>query len=203
MSIETGIDWPRLLADARSSDSAARDALFNALEVRLKPVVQYSLRGWSDQSHREILATTMVVVLEKLDEIQDNPQFYALTVLRNKIGDALRTEKLNNSRFVTGSSRIDSGEEHGSDPIADLPDQSENFVARLEKTDLLRAISDSIKDMPVKCRTIFLGLLEHRTIQEIWSHQNSIEPALKRSAFDKRVFDCRKKLRGLLKDHLT
>ncbi len=154
-------------------------------------------------NHREILSSTLVVVLEKLPEIQDNPHFFALAVLKNKIGDALRSEKIYNRRHVAvaGLSGVAGDQGERMDPA--LLSHNDSFAEKFEKQDFIQAICDSITDLPLKCRAIFLGLLEHRTILEIWEHQSSIEPTLKRATFDKRIFDCRKKLRIVMKDHLT
>jgi DNA-directed RNA polymerase specialized sigma24 family protein len=193
MSKDDNTNWTALLKLARASDPVAREELFKALEVRLRPVVQYRLRGWSDQAHREILQATLAVVFMKLNEIDDNPDHFALSVLRNKIGDALRSK----SRHAYLSE-----ESQRSDVISDLPSPDSDFTKRLEKNDLIRAIRSVIHKLPVLCQSLFTGMLEHRSIIEIWELHSSIDPTLSRSTFDKRIFDCRKKLRTLMAEYL-
>jgi DNA-directed RNA polymerase specialized sigma24 family protein len=196
------INWTDLLKAARANEKVAREELFKALEVRLRPVVQYRLRGWSDQDHREILQDTLAVVFMKLNEIDDNPDHFALSVLRNKIGDALRTKSRHTHLSISSTGAAESEESQRSDVISDLPCPDSDFTKRLEKNDLIRAIRSVIHKLPVLCQSLFTGMLEHRSIIEIWELHSRIDPALSRSTFDKRIFDCRKKLRNLMAEYL-
>jgi DNA-directed RNA polymerase specialized sigma24 family protein len=202
MSKDDNTNWTALLKLARASDPVAREELFKALEVRLRPVVQYRLRGWSDQAHREILQATLAVVFMKLNEIDDNPDHFALSVLRNKIGDALRSKSRHAYLSISPTGAAETEESQRSDVISDLPSPDSDFTKRLEKNDLIRAIRSVIHKLPVLCQSLFTGMLEHRSIIEIWELHSSIDPTLSRSTFDKRIFDCRKKLRTLMAEYL-
>jgi DNA-directed RNA polymerase specialized sigma24 family protein len=202
MSKDDNTNWTDLLKLARASDPVAREALFKALEVRLRPVVQYRLRGWSDQDHREILQITLAVVFQKLNEIDDNPHHFALTVLRNKIGDALRSKSRFPHTRISATGAAESEESQRTDVISDLPCPDSDFTKKLEKHDLIRAIHGVIHKLPVLCQSLFTGMLEQRSIGEIWELHSRTDPTLKRSTFDKRIFDCRKKLRALMAEYL-
>jgi hypothetical protein len=66
--------------------------------------------------------------------------------------------------------------------------------SRQEVQDVIRAI-DKLNPF---CRAVFKGIIEGLPISEIWGSIRQIDPKLSRSAFDKRIFDCRRKLRLLM-----
>jgi hypothetical protein len=53
------------------------------------------------------------------------------------------------------------------------------------------------------CRTCLLGMLESSKLSELWASFQQIEPGLRRGAFYKRVFDCRRRLKHLLQTEIT
>ena len=195
------IDWDGLLKRAQAGDEKSQNQLCTEIKVRLKPILQYRLWGWRAEEREDILQDTLMVFLQKLDEIKSNPHRYALGVLRNKIGEALRTQnKWARSELFEDRSPI--GVVAGEEVAGRGATAGGDFTEELETKDLVNYISQAIKKLALFCQFIFLAILEDRTIGEVWQLFRQIEPNLKRSTFDKRVFDCRQKLRQLVKDEI-
>ena len=94
------------------------------------------------------------------------------------------------------------------DGLTDIPtpietisndDERRDFTQEIENKELNDKIRIAIKKMSTFCKTFFLAVLEDQPISEIWDCFQQAEPDLSRSTFDKRIFDCRKRLRFLLK----
>ena len=100
MSEQQNIDWKSLLKDAQGGDQRRQDELFEALNVRLRMIIQYRCWGWSAQDQEDILQETLEVFWDKLNSISDHPETYALKILRNKIGDELR-KRLGRRKVLT------------------------------------------------------------------------------------------------------
>lgn len=187
-------DWNGLLASSRAGDSAARDRLCREIAVRLRLVLQCRLRGWAQEDLDDLLQNTLMVFIEKLAEIESNPHHFAYGILRNKIGDELRRRK----RRMESPKEAPSAEEARGVMESAVAGWSASFAANLESKDLVQHISWAIRRMSLFCRTFFLGILEEKTVLELWGVFQALEPNLQRGTFDKRVYDCRRKLRELL-----
>lgn len=193
------VDWDGLLRRAQEGDGDSRNDLCERIKVRLGLILQYRLWGWSPEEHEDILQDTLVVFLQKLDQIKSNPQHYALAILRNKIGDALRTQKRGMG--------VDSYEDYPpaaqvsvEAPTGNTAPTGSDFRDELEAKELKDQIRGAIKNLSLFCQTLFLAILEDRTIGDVWQLSQKAEPNLQRATFDKRVFDCRRRLRKLMKD---
>jgi DNA-directed RNA polymerase specialized sigma24 family protein len=196
--LENGPDYNALFRACKSGDTAARESLFRHLQVRLRSILKYRLRGWPVEELDDILQDTMLVVTEKLDQVESNPHYYALDVLRKKIGSSIsrRRRRVNLSIDPTG------GEEREDDGTAGgavvLPGE-EMDLTMLESAEIAAAIRRAIHHLSPLCQALFAALIENRSIAETWDLFSATESGLRRSTFDKRVFDCRRKLRRLLK----
>ncbi len=195
------IDWDGLLKRAQGGDGESQNDLCGKIKVRLGPILQYRLWGWPSEELEDILQDTLVVFLQKLDQIESNPHHYALEVLRHKIGDALRTHK---RVIAVGSSegQVPIEEVSGEETGGNIAQAGGNFNDDLETKDLADYIRKVIKKLSLFCQTFFLAILEDRTIGEVWQFVQEVEPDLQRSTFDKRVFDCRRRLRQLVKKEI-
>lgn len=195
------IDWDGLLRRAQEGDGQAQNDLCGKIKVRLGPILQYRLWGWSPEEYEDILQDTLIVFLQKLDQIKSNPHHYALEILRHKIGDVLRIHKRG----------IAVGYNEGPTPVREAPVEEVtrsaaqpggDFREEVEAKDLADYIRKVIKKLSLFCQTFFLAILEDQTIGEVWQLVQEMEPNLHRSTFDKRVFDCRRRLRQLVKDQI-
>lgn len=146
----------------------------------------------------DILQNTLLVVAEKLDQPDMNPPRFALTVLRNKIGDALRAHAA--GRRMQSMDAHREADDRPSLPgfAAEVPDPGE----AIDRGMLAARIREAIKKLSKFCQGFFLSALEGRDVGEFWELALQTEPKLKRSAFDKRVFDCRQRLRKELEGHI-
>ena len=146
----------------------------------------------------DILQNTLLVVAEKLDQPDLNPPRFALTVLRNKIGDALRAHQAGGRRMQSMDARNeDDDRPHVPGFAAENPDPGDT----IDHERLTARIRDAIKKLSKFCQAFFLAAMEGREVGEVWELAIQLEPNLKRSAFDKRIFDCRQRLRKELEGH--
>jgi RNA polymerase sigma factor (sigma-70 family) len=192
------LDWNGLLDACRLNDAFAREQLFKALRVRLVTITQYRLRGVSKEVIEDLVQNTLTLVIERITAIDSNPQLYALQILRNKIGDHLRgrARRTDQSLSPTG---YDAGDEPGEIQDTTLADpESVAFETHVESAEIVQTIRRAIRKLTPICQALFAALLEQRSINEVWELAQETEPGLNRSAFDKRLFDCRKRLRVLI-----
>jgi len=195
-------DWNALLNACRHGDNDSREQLFSALRVRLLTIAQYRLRGTSTEQLEDLVHGALAVVVERVATIESNPHLYALQILRNKIGDHLRAKgrRLEQPLNVTGSDDSDEAGVPAGMTLAD-PEATE-FQTRIETTEVVERIRQAIHKLSPICQALFLALLEERTINEVWELTESTEPKLSRGTFDKRLFDCRKRLRALVGENV-
>ena len=191
-------DWNALLNGCQRGDILSRERLFLELRVRLLTVTQYRLRGVPKEVTEDLVQNTLILVTERLSSIESNPQLYALQILRNKIGDYLRsrTRRTEQTLSATGFEENDDGGEHQDVTLAD-PD-AEAFQTRIEGAEIVQKIRRAVGKLTPICQALFAALLEERSVSEVWELAQTLEPKLMRSTFDKRLFDCRKRLRVLV-----
>lgn len=135
--------------------------------------------------------------------VESNPHKYAFAILRNKIGDAQRSHQKRRENPLQVDQRHDSSLEVPLNKLVINPTGAEDdALAELERKDLTDHVREAIKKLPLFCRTFFLAILEGRSIKELWRLSKELEPGLRRSAFDKRIFDCRRKLKELMEDQI-
>lgn len=192
-------DWITLLEGVKAGDKTSQTQFYTDLAVTLLPIVQSRLRGWSSVTHQDVLQETLITVSQKLKDINTQPHHFAAGILRNKIGDLLRSGK----RRKTVS--IDQHEVNGDQPLQFAIEQalqqsspSENPLSRLESKDHLNFVVRSIKRLSTFCRQVFTSILKGEEISEIWEELKQTEPELKNSTFRKRIFDCRMRMKQLL-----
>ena len=192
------LDWNALLKACRHDDTVAREQLFSALRVRLLMIAQYRLRGVSTEVIEDLVHITLSVVIERIATIESNPHLYALQILRNKIGDYLRGRARKSEQTLSATGAED-GDGSGDIQNAVLADPgATSFVTRVENIDIVQIIRRAIRQLTPICQALFLALLEERSVNEVWELAQTSEPKLARSTFDKRLFDCRKRLRVLV-----
>lgn len=196
--LKSGPDFNALLRASKSGDTGARERLFRHLQVRLRPILKYRLWGWPVEELEDILQDALLVVAEKLDQVESNPHYFALDVLRKKIGGSISRHhrRVHLSIDPTGTDE-ERGERGAAASPAALPSH-EIDVAALESADTAEAIRKAIGRLSPLCQALFTALLENRSVAETWELFGGTEKGLRRSTFDKRLFDCRRKLRQLL-----
>jgi RNA polymerase sigma factor (sigma-70 family) len=192
------IDYNQLLQELKSGNSAAREQLFEQLNVRLRSILKYRLRGWPIEELDDILQDTMLVLADKLDQVESNPDLFALTVLRNKIGNYI---SLHRRRVEISVDPTDCNSEKGESETVILSEKqsgNDDQLNRLVSSEIATTIRQAIRKLTPLCQALFAALFENLSVAETWELLHSVEKNLQRSAFDKRLFDCRSKLRKLL-----
>ena len=192
------LEWDLLLKAAQDGDLDKQRELIEALNVRLRIIIQYRCWGWTEQDYEDILQETLEVVWCKLSSISDHPEMYALKILKNKIGDELR--KRLGRRTVTLKSN-DNMQTFIKVQLEEsrLPDESCDIEAKIEYEELLRIFEEAILRLTPFCQKFFKGILDGMSINELWEYFSSVYPKLNRTAFDTRNTRCREKLIGELK----
>jgi DNA-directed RNA polymerase specialized sigma24 family protein len=185
-----------LLLEAKRGNREALDELCRALQVRLRAVIQSRLWRWSRQDQEEILQDSLLLFAQKYDFIQDNPQYYALQVLHNKIGDAVRHATFVSRKVV---SKVSAAEPGSAEPCDTEPvgqdDPETDYEECLDQRALLDRILAEASNMPSFCKLFIMGMLKGKTVSEVWKVVHRAEPGVSRNAFYKRIFDCRMRLR--------
>lgn len=188
-------DYNALLHRSKNGDAAAREQLFSVLQVRLWTILKYRLRRWPEDELKDIMQNTLLVVADKLPQIESNPDLFALDVLRNKIGNSLSRAHRRVDVSLDATDSRDDSDEH--DTVTALPNDSDP-ADDAAHADLVDTIRGAIKKLSPLCQALFVALLENQSVADTWELLQRLQPALRRSAFDKRLFDCRKKLRSLI-----
>jgi DNA-directed RNA polymerase specialized sigma24 family protein len=201
LPIEPDFDWNDLLLKVKDGQTEARNALCQALSVRLRLIAQYRLWGWSQHELEDLVQESLVTLLQKLPQVKSNPQMYAGEILRHKIGDALRRRKMIKVPLQTDPAD-DSHPREAVPAPAIHPEENDGFIARIEARDRVDLVKTAIRNLSPFCRAFFLGILEGQSAQELWRLFKRLEPGWQRSAFDKRIFDCRKRLKQLIQDQI-
>jgi DNA-directed RNA polymerase specialized sigma24 family protein len=194
------IDWQMLLKAAKRGDQRQLSELFEALHVRLWIIIQYKCWGWSIEDQEDLLQETLKVFLEKIDGISDRPDLFALKILKNKIGDELR-KRLGRRKIFPDDD--DDTQAPLIVPLDEslLSEESYDIEREIENKEIIDNFKHSIKKLSTFCKTFFLGLLEGKSINDMWEFFSSLDPKLKRSAFDTRNLRCRQKLTAELKKY--
>jgi DNA-directed RNA polymerase specialized sigma24 family protein len=191
-------DVNSLLINSKRGDSAAREELFRHLHVRLRMILKYRLRGWPAEDLDDVLQDTLTVVAERLLEIEAYPDIFALHVLRNKIGNriSVRRRRTYVSLHPTGGDDLDAQSDAAVSGLSRAaPAELEHDPAINETAEAVRRAVHLLSPL---CQALIVALLERRSVSETWEYFYDADHSLKRSTYDKRLFDCRRKLRQLL-----
>lgn len=195
MTKQTYIELVKL---TREGDEKAAAQLFTELKVRLTVLVKHRLWGWSKDEHDDLIQATLETFFIKIQDVTDSPGAFVVQILANKIGNELRVKRsrqyVSVANDVGANSAVVGGQAlTGSVVLVSNEAADTRAESREELSRVVRAI-DSLSPF---CRAVFKGMIEGMYVKEIWDSLQMTEPGLSRSAFDKRVFNCRKQLRRL------
>ena len=194
-------DWEALLKRAQRDEASAITELLSILTVTLRPIVQYRLRGWSNQDHDDILQETLITFARKLKQIESAPQHYAAGILRNKIGDALRSrERRSEISWNEDAAEVSPVWRHEVDVALQRQNPEGELLGQIDNDELIERIRRAVSQLSLFCQAFFVGILEGQSMVDMWEFFKTTEPNLERSAFRKRIFACRFKLKALLQE---
>jgi RNA polymerase sigma factor (sigma-70 family) len=192
-------DWDDLLKGSQQGDQQSLTTLFKQLTVTLMRIIQYRLRGWSIADQEDILQETLITFSSKLDSLESNPHKYAAQILRNKIGDAYRRQRWGQKISIDADLEgMPKGLQHDIEEALSQYGQGDSLQEQIDHRDLIKTIKKAIKQLSMFCQTFFLGTLEQKDRDEIFTVLQTMEPTLSRGTFRKRVFECRLKLKALI-----
>jgi len=185
IGVSAGATWNRLLIEAQQGVCSSQEELCSRLHAKLMLVAQYSLRGLDRSVHEDLVQETMKVLWENLEQIEDNPQYYARKVLSNKIGEYLRARKFRSERLEHVGAHTD---------VSGSGTEIEDDVIARER---LLCVCKAILQLSPFCRKFYNAWLLGQSRSEIWTKLRADEPFLKWSTFYSRVNRCQKKLEAL------
>lgn len=194
-------DWEALLKRAQGDEASAVTELLSNLSVTLRPIVQYRLRGWSNQDHDDILQETLITCARKLKQIESAPQQYAAGILRNKIGDALRSrERRSEITWTDDAAEASPVWRHEVEIALRQQNPEGDLLGQIDNDELIERIRRAVSKLSLFCQAFFVGILEGQSSADLWELFKTAEPNLERNAFRKRIFACRLKLKALLQE---
>jgi DNA-directed RNA polymerase specialized sigma24 family protein len=185
------VNWLGLLDRVKKGDPEAKETLAWELHVRLRPLVQHRLSAWSAQDWEDILQNTFETFFAgaSLQRIRSDPLRWALKILRNKIGEAIR--KRRSSKEIALEAVAETA--HGNDVFADRT----SLVTEMEYRELWRQLDSCIVGLSGFCQQYFQAYREGYDRRELWCIAKQADPKLKKNAYYARVFRCLERLRTL------
>lgn len=184
-----------LLNKAKSGNREATEDFCRVIQVRLAEIAKHKV-WWLPQEDREdLVQSAIITILEKLATIDTNPAAFALQVFRNLTGNLIqarnRRKNVSIKDDVTRTDSTDPADLESGVILSGESDPESSYHARLE----LQSVVAAFEKLSDFCRLFFKGVIANYSVGELFETAVRREPNLSRSAFDKRVFDCRKKLR--------
>jgi RNA polymerase sigma factor (sigma-70 family) len=189
-------DLVQALTQAKAGDAASLGRLCEEARVRLRLVVKYRLRGWSEAEREDLVQDTLVTFCEKIETVDRTPLAFALWILRQKIGNEL--QKAYRVRERSFQEALGKPSRDGDEYTIEPADPGDDPAMEFDRKETAQRIRSAITQLSDFCRFVFAGMLEGYRLQEIWTRYKEIEPDLQRSAFDKRTHACRRKLFALM-----
>ncbi len=188
-----------LLGLAKTADADALNRLCKEIEVRLRPILEFRLRSWSREDREDLLQNTLITFCEKIGGVSDHPLRFALAILRNKVGNELQAARRQREvALVTDESAEDRAPSQASLAASSLAAAQDDMAANLERKERAEQIVAAIRQLADFCKQALFALLRGYSVMEVWQQAQSEEVGLKRGTFDKRLFDCKKRLKVLL-----
>ncbi len=195
-------DWNSLLNNAKAGNDSDRNRLLEQLHKRLIEIGRSRLRGWPIEEIEDIVQDSLVVFLSKIEAVNDNPHHFAHVVLLNKIGGLLRQRKRRTMISLNPTGAVSEQEETKQE--LQLPSESyDEMLDHMRGSEIAEKLRIALKQLSPLCQAVFLALLNLGSVAEVWSEYQDRTPRITRSAFDKRISDCRKKLRLLTEGQLA
>jgi DNA-directed RNA polymerase specialized sigma24 family protein len=174
---------------ARQGDEIALNEYCGILRAGLIQIASARLRGWARHSIEDIVQETLTTFIQKMDQVTSSPTAFARGILYKKIGNELRQHEQQKMNVD-----IDS-------PTAIAPsdaDHQETVLHHIEKHDIIDKCTNAIRNMPNPCRIMLIAMLFGFSVGELWTKMQRLEPQLNRSAFDRRLYRCRRRLLSLI-----
>ncbi|HEY3296111.1 MAG TPA: hypothetical protein VGL38_11800 [bacterium] len=178
------LDLESLFGRAQQGDIHCLNAFCGAIRGGLIAIATYRLPGKSRELVEDIVQDTLAIFSQKVAEVNTSPTAYVRGILYRRIGNEL--QRLSGSTSVT----LD-----GDHPAAATP---AHFVRQVEDRDTIQTCATAIRRMGEPCRSLLVGILRGLSVGEIWATFREGHPEMKRSAFDHRLYLCRRHLLKLM-----
>ncbi len=193
-------EYFELVSRAKMGDLDAMNTLSVALTERLRVVVKHRVWAWPAEEQADLVQTSLSIFLGKLHEIRGSPAAFAIQILANQIGNELQRKRRRTGLAIINDPGQSTPLESGLMSLSNSAElaSADNADRGLESREQLQLIIRTIDQLKPFCRVVFKGMIEDRSIGDIWEAVLKAEPALSRSAFDKRIYECRKRLRDLI-----
>lgn len=183
------LDLEQLFALALQQQGGALDEFCRRVRPGLIQIAAFRVYDITREEAEDLAHESLVVFVGKYQDVTSSPTAFLRTILYNLIGNYLRR------RFTRRSVSSNGSVAHKDNESRSDSQSSENDV---ENRDLLERAERAISAMSEPCKTLLIGLIEGYEVKKLWERMQEIEPSLKRAAFDRRLYVCRRRLWDLL-----
>jgi len=183
------LDFEQLFAAALQQEAGALDEFCRRVRPGLIQIATFRVYEITREEAEDLAHESLVVFVGKYQEVTTSPTAFLRSILYNLIGNFLRRRFTSRSNSGNGSTARTTGETHTDGK------SNESYV---ENRDLLERAERAISAMDEPCKTLLIGLIEGYEVKELWQRMQELEPGLKRAAFDRRIYVCRRRLWNLL-----
>jgi DNA-directed RNA polymerase specialized sigma24 family protein len=175
-----------LFKNALQGDKDSLNEFCEVVREGLVQITTFRLRGWSQDSIEDIVHETLTTFIEKISHVRGSPTAFLRGILYNKIGNELRRSLSQRKNVALEASPLEHEHHNGFG--------HQQLVNQVENRDLISLCANAILKMKEPCRTLMIGILEGRSVGEVWIKYSQVETQLTRHAFDRRLFLCRRRL---------
>jgi DNA-directed RNA polymerase specialized sigma24 family protein len=183
-------DLASLTERVLEGDEASLNDFCAAIRPGLVEIASYRMYGRSRHEAEDVVQDTLTIFVEKAREITGSPTSFVLGILYKRVGNALKRLPGNSLTTLDGESAESREAMNAGVPAP--------FVRDVENRDTIERCAAAIRTMGEPCRTLLVGILEGRSVGEIWERFRASHPEMKRSAFDRRLYLCRRRLLTLM-----
>ncbi len=184
-------DIDELFVRALQGDQDALNEFCSRVRPGLIQIVVYRIFSIPREEAEDLVQDVLMVFVSKYKQVTGSPTYYLRTILYNKIGNHLQRQKTLRTNHQGSLDGIESTNHK-------VASDRHRYEEQIANQDMLERAERVIGNMSEPCRTLMIGLIEGYAINEIWERMQEAEPNLKRAAFDRRLYSCRRKLWALL-----
>ncbi len=200
MSLDSS-QWNALLAEAKAGNAGSLNRLCVELEVRLRQFAVYRLWKSPPAVVDDLVQEALTAFAEKYMQIESNPNYWAVQAFNFVLSHYFRGREVRKHESLNAQEADDGGAATALEAEASIAAPVSNAHDLVERDELRTRMARALIGMSPFCREFFRTLLHGRAVADYWDVCRNREPALQRSAFDKRIFDCRRRLRQQVREY--
>ncbi|MCB9367156.1 MAG: hypothetical protein H6508_08260 [Calditrichaeota bacterium] len=180
-----GLNIDEVFTLARDGDASALDEYCKRVRPGLIQIASFQIYDITREEAEDLAHETLAVFVQKYQEVTTSSTAYLRSILYNNMKNFLRGQIKSRQREVTSNGGTYTHNVRSSEH-------------EVEKRELLERAEQTISGMSEPCKTLLIGLIEGYKVKELWERMLELEPNLRRSTFDRRLYVCRRRLWELL-----